>query len=72
MDKMKNICKAEVLVLKDQVAYQEGQVVSRTLAQNAAVSVTLFSFDKGEEISTHEEMHLLPVWMVWGKSLLMV
>ena len=51
---MKNISKAEVLVLKDQVAYQEGQVVSRTLAQNAAVSVTLFSFDKGEEISTHE------------------
>ena len=54
MDKMKNISKAEVLVLKDQVAYQEGQVVSRTLEQNAAVSVTLFSFDKGEEISTHE------------------
>ena len=54
MDKMKNISKAEVLVLKDKVAYQEGQVVSRTLAQNAAVSVTLFSFDKGEEISTHE------------------
>ena len=51
---MKNIAKAEVLVLKDQVAYQEGQVVSRTLAQNDAVSVTLFSFDKDEEISTHE------------------
>ncbi len=29
--------------------------MSRTLAQNAAVSVThFFSFDKGEEISTHE------------------
>lgn len=51
---MKNIQKAEVLTLKDQVAYQEGQVVSKTLAQNKAVSVTLFSFDKGEEISTHE------------------
>ncbi|QNL44292.1 cupin domain-containing protein [Oscillibacter hominis] len=51
---MKNIPKAEVVRLRDQVAYQEGQVVSRTLAQNQAVSVTLFSFDKGEEISTHE------------------
>lgn len=51
---MKNITKAEVLTLKEQVAYQEGQVVSKTLAQNSAVSVTLFSFDKGEEISTHE------------------
>ena len=51
---MKNIDKAAVLSLKDQVAYQPGQVVSRTLAQNAAVSVTLFSFDKGEEISNHQ------------------
>ena len=50
---MKNIPVAEVVALKEQVAYQEGQVVSKTLAQNPAVSVTLFSFDKGEEISTH-------------------
>lgn len=47
MTGMKNISKAEVLVLKEQVAYQEGQVVSKTLAQNNALSVTLFSFDKG-------------------------
>lgn len=51
---MKNISKSEVLKLKEQVAYQEGQVVSKTLVQNGAVSVTLFSFAKGEEISTHE------------------
>ncbi len=51
---MKNIAKAEVLTLKEQVAYQEGQVVSKTLAQNSAVSVTLFSFDQGEGMSTHE------------------
>ena len=31
--KMKNISKSEVLVLKDQISYQEGQVVSKTLAQ---------------------------------------
>lgn len=52
--KMKNINHAEVLSLKDQISYQEGQVVSKTLAQNDAVSITLFSFAKGEEISTHE------------------
>lgn len=51
--KMKNISKSEVLVLKDQISYQQGQVVSKTLAQNDAVSITLFSFDQGEEISTH-------------------
>ena len=51
---MKNISKSEVLTLRDQVLCQPGQVVSKTLAQNDAVSVTLFAFDKGEEISTHE------------------
>lgn len=51
---MKNIAKAEVLQLAEQVSYQPGQVVSKTLAQNSAVSVTLFAFAKDEEISTHE------------------
>ena len=51
---MKNYDIATVLNMKEQVAYQPGQVVSKTLAQNDAVSVTLFAFDKGEEISTHE------------------
>ena len=51
---MKNYDIATVLTMKEQVAYQPGQVVSKTLAQNDALSVTLFAFDKGEEISTHE------------------
>ncbi len=51
---MKNYDIATVLTMKEQVAYQPGQVVSKTLAQNDAVSVTLFAFDKGDEISTHE------------------
>lgn len=51
---MKNIEKSTILRLADQVAYQDGQVVSKTLAQNDAVSLTLFAFEKDEEISTHE------------------
>ena len=49
----KNIEKKQVIDLKDLVEYQDGQVVSKTLVQNDYVSVTIFSFDKGEEISTH-------------------
>ena len=45
-DLLKNISKKEVLNLKEEVAYQDGQIVSKTLAQNDAVSVTLFSFAK--------------------------
>ena len=53
MSFIKNISKSEVLTLKEEVAYQKGQVVSKTLVQNDYVSMTIFSFDKGEEISTH-------------------
>ncbi len=49
----KNIEKKKVLELKNLVNYQKGQVVSKSLVQNELVSVTVFSFDKGEEISTH-------------------
>lgn len=49
----KNIEKQTKLLLKDLVDYQAGQVVSKTLVQNGLVSMTVFSFDKGEEISTH-------------------
>ena len=49
----KNIDKQVSLKLKDQVEYSEGQIISKTLVQNELVSITIFSFDKGKEISTH-------------------
>ena len=50
---MKNIDAKTVVTLKDQVACLPGQVISKTLAQNDAVSVTLFGFGAGEEIASH-------------------
>ena len=49
----KNVEKQQKISLRDQVDYQPGQVVSKTLVQNDLVSMTIFSFDKGEEISSH-------------------
>ena len=54
MSFIKNITHEEVLNIASQVSVQEGQIVSKTLVQNESVSITLFAFDKGEEISTHE------------------
>ena len=50
---MKNIDAKTVVTLKEQVACLPGQVISKTLAQNDAVSVTLFGFGAGEEIASH-------------------
>ncbi|MCM1264327.1 MAG: cupin domain-containing protein [Butyrivibrio sp.] len=54
MSYIKNIEHEKVLKLVDEISVQPGQVVSKTLAQNGAVSVTLFAFSKGEEISAHD------------------
>ena len=52
----KNIDHETVLNLADQIHAEPGQIVSKTLAQNKAVSLTLFAFSKGEEISTHDSI----------------
>ena len=64
----KNIEKQVKLAIKDQVEYLEGQVVSKTLVQNNSVSMTLFSFDKGEEISTHSSGGDAMVTVLEGKG----
>ena len=51
---IKNVTPEEVFALANQVTVQHVQVVSKTLAQNSAVSVTLFAFSHGEEIGTHD------------------
>lgn len=51
---IKNIEHEKVLPMTGEISIQPGQVVSKTLAQNQAVSVTLFAFAKGEEISAHD------------------
>ena len=50
---MKNIDKAAIVELDKLVEYQDGQIVSKTLVQNKYVSITLFAFENGEEISEH-------------------
>lgn len=51
---IKNIEHEKVQKLTDLVSAEKGQVVSKTLAQNKAVSITVFAFSKGEEIATHD------------------
>lgn len=51
---IKNIAHDAKLDLNEEVSYLDGQIVSKTLAQTANYSLTLFAIDQGEEISTHE------------------
>lgn len=64
----KNIEKQHPLSLKELVDYQDGQVVSKTLVQNEKVSMTIFSFDKNEEISSHSAGGDAMVTVLEGKG----
>ncbi len=44
---------AEPIKLAELVSYQEGSIVSRTLAKRNGGTVTLFAFDKGQALSEH-------------------
>ena len=65
---IKNIDHETVLHLADLVQVLPGQVVSKTLAQNKAVSITLFAFDKDEEISSHDSQGDAMVTVLEGKG----
>ena len=44
---------AQVMKLKDLIAYQNGAVVSRTLVDHDGGTVTAFAFDEGQGLSEH-------------------
>ena len=44
---------AEAVDLAGFVGYEAGSIVSRTLAKSGGGTVTLFSFDAGQELSEH-------------------
>lgn len=50
---IKNIEYDKIINLKDQVTYQDGQVVSKTIVKSKLANITLFSFAKDEGLSAH-------------------
>jgi quercetin dioxygenase-like cupin family protein len=53
MDKTREKEKGVPFKLEDEVAYADGSVVSKTLLNSAAGTITLFSFDAGQGLSEH-------------------
>ena len=45
--------KSEILQLADLVVYNDGAVVSRQITKTDAGNVTIFAFDKDQELSEH-------------------
>ncbi len=58
----------EIMKTEKLVEYQKGAVVSRTLVNKPAGTVTLFSFDKGEGLSEHTAPYDALVHILDGKA----
>lgn len=69
-DLIKNIPFSEAVDIAGLVDYEEGRVVSRTLANKQAVGITLFAFDKGEGISAHSAPGDAMVQILDGEALI--
>ena len=50
---MATASKSEILNMAELVSYQDGSVVSRQITKAEAGNVTLFAFDKEQELSEH-------------------
>ncbi|MEW6360263.1 MAG: cupin domain-containing protein [Planctomycetota bacterium] len=64
--------KAEAIDLAKAVDYAEGSIVSRTLAENKAGTLTLFAFDKGQGLSEHSAPFDAVVQVLDGKVALTI
>ena len=63
---------AEKVELASMVAYQEGSVVSRTLVEDRAGTVTLFAFEEGQALSEHTAPYNALLHVLDGEALVTI
>jgi len=67
---IKNIPFSEAVNITELVDYEEGRVVSRTLTSKSNINITLFAFDKEEEISAHTSPGDAMIQILDGEALI--
>jgi quercetin dioxygenase-like cupin family protein len=67
-DKRGGLPHGEGTNLSSLVTYQAGSVVSRTILEGKAGSVTLFAFDQGEDLSEHTTPFDALVYILEGEA----
>jgi quercetin dioxygenase-like cupin family protein len=59
---------AEIINLRTSIEYQSNSVVSRVLLKNENGNITIFAFDKGEELSEHTAQFDAHVQIIEGEA----
>lgn len=58
----------ETFIAADEIAYAANSIVSKTIIKKAAGNISLFAFDKGEELSEHSSPHEAFVQVLDGSA----
>jgi quercetin dioxygenase-like cupin family protein len=64
----KTVARAKTVRMIDLANYQEGSIVSRTIVDRKAGTVTLFAFDEGQGLSEHEAPYDALVHILEGEA----
>ena len=64
--------RGQAIAMADFVSYAEGAVVSKTLLDKKAGTLTLFSFDQGQGLSEHTSPYDATVLVVDGEATLVI
>jgi quercetin dioxygenase-like cupin family protein len=64
---MLDINKSEIFELKQSVEYATGAIVSKALIKKETGNITLFAFDKDQELSEHTAPYDAMVYVMDGK-----
>ena len=63
---------AEQISLREHIEYSSGSVVSKTLKENRAGTITLFAFDAGQGLSEHSAPFDAVVQVIEGEGLFII
>lgn len=65
---MTTTASSQILPMNDLIEYQEGSIVSRVILKSEAGNVTMFAFDKGQELSEHSAPYDALVQVMDGEA----
>ena len=69
---MENKLEGKALEVLELIQYQEGSVVSRTIADKPVATVTVFAFDEGQGLSEHTAPYDAIVHIIDGEVEIMI
>jgi quercetin dioxygenase-like cupin family protein len=70
--KLLESCLSKAQTLKQLIEYSKDSVVSKTIVDKEAGTITLFSFDKGQALSEHSAPYDAVVEAIEGKALITI